>query len=149
MLSHLGALVPGQRAPQLLRQEGDCSGDGVPNGLCAMAGQCGAVLHTGDVAVTFHARQMQQNREARRSLDQRADRGTSQAQDQVTLPMTRNRPIVGFLRPLADHDLRGNEGLAPPPESRPRHPQRSAGAQASGQFAGAARLDPEHTAPDR
>ena len=67
MLSHLGALVPGQRAPQLLRQEGDCSGDGVPNGLCAMAGQCGAVLHTGDVAVTFHARQMQQNREAPRS----------------------------------------------------------------------------------
>ena len=44
MLSHLGALVPGQRAPQLHRQEGDCSGDGVSNGLCAMAGQCGALL---------------------------------------------------------------------------------------------------------
>ena len=96
MLSHLGALVPGQRAPQLLRQQGDCSGDGVSNGLCAMAGQCGAILYTGEVAVTFHARQMQQNREARRSFDQRATRGTSQAQNQVTLPMPGNRPIVRF-----------------------------------------------------
>ena len=79
-----------------------------------------AVLHTGDITMPIHARQMQQNREARRSLDQRADRGTSQAQDQVTLPVTRNRPIVGFPRPLADHDLRGDEGLTPPPKSRPQ-----------------------------
>ena len=98
----------------MFRQQGDCSDDGITNGLCAMAGQCGAIFHTGDFAVTFHARQMQQNREARRSLDQRTDRGTSQAQDQVTLPVTGNRPIFGFPWPLADHDLRGDERLALP-----------------------------------
>ena len=90
MLSYKGGnLTLGEGAPELLaRRQDDCSGDGVPNGFCAMTGQRGAVLYAGSVAVTFHARQMQQNREARRSLDQRADRGTSQAQDQVTLPMT-------------------------------------------------------------
>ena len=45
VLGHLGALVPGQRAAQLLRQRCDRAGDRVTDRLGAVAGERGTVLH--------------------------------------------------------------------------------------------------------
>src|SRR5215208_3290332 len=58
VLGHLGALIPGQRPSQLLRQGDDRAGDGVANRLGPMSGECGSVLDASLLAVTCHARQM-------------------------------------------------------------------------------------------
>src|SRR5438067_242253 len=71
----------------------------------------------------------------RRALHQRADRGTVQPQDEVPFPVTRHRPVAHFCWPLADHDLRHDESLAPTPGARPRYAQRTPGAQAGRQLA--------------
>ena len=52
------------------------------------------------------AGQMQQHREARGALDQRADRRTSETEDEVSLPVPRHRSIGRFGRTLIEHDLR-------------------------------------------
>ena len=78
---------------------------------------------------------MQQHREARRALDQRADRRAAQAEDEVSFPVSRHRPIGRFGGTLADHDLGRDEALAAPACARPRHPQRPPGSQAGRQFA--------------
>jgi hypothetical protein len=54
---------------------------------------------------TLHARQVQQHREARSTLDQRSNRGALQAKDKVALPMSRYGTFSNFGRPLADHDF--------------------------------------------
>ena len=78
---------------------------------------------------------MQQHREARRALDQGADRRAAKAQDEVSFPVSRHGAIGCFRRTLADHDLGRDEALASPACARPRHPQRPPGSQAGRQFA--------------
>jgi hypothetical protein len=56
MLGHFSALIPSQRAAQLLRQLDDCPRDAIADCFSAMACEGGAVLHTSFAAVTFHAR---------------------------------------------------------------------------------------------
>jgi hypothetical protein len=112
VLGHLGALVPGQRPAQLFGQRGDRGGDRVTDRRPgAMPGQRRTVLDPGAIAAV-HRRQMQQHREAAAALDQGADCGTAQPEDQVALPVPGNRTILGLARPLADHDLVRHEPLA-------------------------------------
>jgi hypothetical protein len=76
--------VPGQRPAQLIGKGGDRGGDRVADGL-AEAGQCRTVLDAWLHAPAVHAGQVQQHREARRSFDQRADRGPVQPDDEISL----------------------------------------------------------------
>jgi len=87
MLRHLRPLIPGQRPSELLRQAGDRARDAVADCLSAMPGQRRPVLHASVYAVLRHPRQVQQHREPRRALHQRADRGTVQSQDEIPFPV--------------------------------------------------------------
>ena len=49
--------------------------------------------------MTFHARQVQQHREACRAFGQRADRRAAETQDDVSFPVTRHRPVTLNARP--------------------------------------------------
>lgn len=93
----------------------------------------------------LHRRQVQQHREPCRALHQRVDRGTTQPEDEIALPVTRHGPVLGFHRTLADQNLRRDEGFASPVGSCPRHPQGAPRPQASGQLKSqrAATLDVE------
>src|SRR6266542_4588730 len=99
-----------------------------------MAGQRGPVLGPGS-AVAVHARQVQQHREPGGALDQGADRGTVQSEDEVALPVPRHGAVVGLGGTLADHDRWGGELLATPTSAGPWHTERTAAAQACGQLA--------------
>ena len=82
-----------------------------------------------------HPRQVQQHREPRRALHQRADRGTVQPEDEIPFPVTRHCPVAHFCWALADHNLRYDESLAPTADARPWDPQRTPGAQTGRQLA--------------
>src|SRR5437762_1532792 len=62
VLGHLGALVPGQRAAQLLWQRDDRGGDRVPDRLSTVPGQGGAVVHS--LSLPGHRREIKEHREA-------------------------------------------------------------------------------------
>src|SRR5437868_2766115 len=64
MLSHLRALVPGQRSAQLVRQGRDGGSDCVADTLGTVPGQGRSVLDS-RLAVIFHAGQVQEHGEAR------------------------------------------------------------------------------------
>jgi hypothetical protein len=59
--------------------------DGVSKRFGAVPGQRRSIIYTSNLAVTLHARQLQQHRKPRGPLDQRPDRRTSQAKDQIAL----------------------------------------------------------------
>ena len=72
MLCHLGALVPGERPSQFFGQSDDGPRDRIAHRLGAVSRKRWSVLYARAVTMTFEARQVQQHREARRALDQRA-----------------------------------------------------------------------------
>ena len=129
VLGHLGALVPGQRAAELLGQRGDRRSDGVADGLGAMAGESGTVFDPLPFAVAWHGWEVQQHREPGGALHKRPDRGTPKSGDQVTFPVAWHCPVVRLGRTFADHDLGADELAAPLPSPGPRNPQRSPGSQ--------------------
>src|SRR5882757_6362416 len=135
VLSHLSSLIPGQRSTQLLRQGDNRLCNGVAHRLCTMSSERGSVLHAGLVAMVRHAWQVQQQREARHTFNQGADRGTANTQDEVAFPVARYGPINCLRWTLADHDLGRDEGLAPPARTRSRCPQCPPSTQASCQLA--------------
>src|SRR5204863_946972 len=57
------------------------------------------------------------------------------SQDEIPFPVTRHCPVAHFCWPLADHDLRHNESLAPTAGARPWYAQRTPGAQTGRQLA--------------
>jgi hypothetical protein len=73
--------------------------------------------------------------EARRSLHQRADRGTAQPDDEVAFPMTRHGAVVSFGGTFADHDFGRYEGLPVFSSAQPWYAKRASSAQAGGQLA--------------
>ena len=77
MLRHLRSLIPGEGLPNLFGQAGDGAGDGVADRRRTMTGERGAVLDPCCSAVGRHARQMEQDCEARRSFHQSANRRTA------------------------------------------------------------------------
>ena len=93
VLGHLGPLIPGQRPAELLGQGDDRARDGVANRLGAMAGERGSVLHTRRAAMPCQAGKMQQHREPRRAFDEGADRRAAQAEDEISLPVSRHGAI--------------------------------------------------------
>jgi len=116
VLGHLGALVPGQRATELSGQRGDHSGDLVADCFGSVPGERRPVLQARPVAVAFHPRQVQQEREAGRALDERADRGAQalEPNDQISLPVARDGTVADLGGPFADQHLGGHELLASP-----------------------------------
>lgn len=113
MSRHLRTLIPGKRTTKLLGKMDNGACNGVTHGLGTMAGQGRAVLLSITLAVSRHGRKMEQHREPRCSLDQRADGRAVQADDQVSLPMAGNGTIIGFCGAPADHDLGRHERFAP------------------------------------
>jgi hypothetical protein len=87
VLSRLSSLIPSQRPTQLLRQGDDRVRDGVAHCLGTMSAECRSVLHTNLVAMFRHARQVQQQGEARRALHQGADCGTTKTHDEIPFPV--------------------------------------------------------------
>ena len=125
MPGHLCSLVPGQRAAKLRWQCRDRPGDGIANRFSPMTGKRRPVLHARDGAVAFHSGKMQQHCEPRGAFHQSADRRSAQADDQVTFPVSGYGPISCFRRSFTDHDLRRDEGFAPPAATCPRHALRN------------------------
>jgi hypothetical protein len=105
MLGHLGALVPGERAPKFLRQRYDGPRNSIANSLGAMPRESRSILDSQRVAMTVQSWQMQKHRKASCALDERAYCRTAKPQNEVALPVPRNRPVIGLCRALADHDL--------------------------------------------
>ena len=101
--------------------------DSVADGLGAVAGKSGPVVDPFPFAVAGHGWQVQQHREPGRALNQRPDRGTPNSEDQVTFPVSWNRPVISLGWSFADHDLRCDELAASLAGPRPRDPQRSPG----------------------
>jgi hypothetical protein len=96
--AHLDALVPGDRASELSRQ----ALDGLAHGLF-------------DVHARFPIGQVQEQRQARRPLDQRADSAaTTGSEDEISLPVPRDRTVFYLGRSIADHHYVGD-----PPELWP------------------------------
>src|SRR5664279_5075692 len=88
VVGHLGALVPGDGAPELFRQGLDGRAHRHVDGL------------SGTVAV-----EVEEEQEPACPLHERPHGGaTAFAQDDVALPVARNGTIVCFGRPLGDHD---------------------------------------------
>ena len=143
VLGHLGALVPGERAAQLAWEGADGGGYGIPDGFSAVTRQGGAVLDPGLVTVAVHRREVQEHGEPGRPLDQGADGGAVEPDDEVALPVAGHGPVFGLRRPLADHDLGSDKLLAPSRGPCPGDTQRPAGAQAGHQLTaqGASALD--------
>ena len=119
MLRHLGSLIPGQGPTELRGQRGDRARNGVTDRLGAMPGERGPILHANAGVMARHARQVEQEREPRGALHQRADGGTTQPQDEIPLPVPRHRPVGYLRRPLADQEFGRDEGLPPPAGARP------------------------------
>ena len=87
---------------------------------------------------------MQQHREPRRALDQRADRRAPEPEDEVTFPVPGHGTVLRLGGTLTDEHLLGDEVL-PAPRPTARDPQRTTGAQARRQLTAqrAATLDIE------
>jgi len=79
-----------------------------------MARECGTILHAGTKTVFGKTWQMQQQRESCRSLHQGADRGTAQSEDEISLPVARQRAVEHRRGPLTDQQLGRDERFAPP-----------------------------------
>ena len=62
-------------------------------------------MDSGLVAVPFHAREVQQDREPSGALNEGADRGALEPQDQIAFPVSRHSSVLCLGGALADHDL--------------------------------------------
>ena len=81
------------------------------------------------------AGQVEQHRESGGTFDQCADCGAAKSDDEVALPVSRNRSVLDLGGPLPDQDLGSDKRLAATTAAGPRHAQRLPGAQAGRQFA--------------
>src|SRR5712692_3026569 len=134
VLGHLLASIPGQGTPELLRQRRDRRGDGVSDSLGAVAGQGRPVLDPRLGAVAIRSGKVQQHREPRGALDQRADRRPVEPDDQIPFPVSRDSTILDLSGAGADHDLRGDEAGTALPGPSTRHTQGSTSPQARDEF---------------
>src|ERR1700677_3632776 len=95
VLCHLGALVPGERATQLLWECDELGGNRITNRSRATACERRPVLHS-CAAVAGQRRQVKQHGETCAALNQRADRCLVSAQGQVALPVTWDCAVLGL-----------------------------------------------------
>src|SRR5688572_24182216 len=73
--------------------------------------------------------------EARCAFDQGADRRAAQREDEITFPMTRDRPVRSFSGAFANHDLGRYEVLSTFASALPWDAKRATGTQACCQLA--------------
>ena len=111
MIGEFLAAVPGQRAQQLGGHRGHRRGEGVLHRDGAVAPEGRSVLHRRNTAVSLHAGQVNEQRVAAGALDHSSDGGPVQPDDQVALPVPRDRSVLSLGRPLAEHDLGGDVTL--------------------------------------
>src|SRR5207302_8410831 len=78
-------VIPGDRPAELFGELDDLGGERVRDDIRGVT-----------------VRQADEHHEAGLALDERRDRAHALAEDQVTLPMTRDCPVVRFSRALAD-----------------------------------------------
>lgn len=101
----------------------------------SVAGESRAVLGAGDDAVAVLAWQVDQRREPRGALDEGADRGAAQVDEQVASPVSGNNSVLDLVGALIAHHLRCDvrPGLltCPCPEDSQRPPGAQAGDQLS------------------
>ena len=71
----------------------------------AVAGQCRPVLRSRDGAVAVLSREVDEHREPGGAVDDGADRGAFQPDDEVAFPVARDGAVVGFGWTFADHHL--------------------------------------------
>ena len=81
------------------------------------------------------AGQVEQHRESGGTFDQCADCGAAKSDDEVALPVSRNRSVLDLGGPLPDQDFGSDKRLAVTTAAGPWHAQRLPGAQAGRQFA--------------
>src|SRR5690606_15342036 len=82
----------------------------------------------------FLPREMDKQRVTGLALDNRADCGTLQPDQQIALPMPRNSTISGFRRAFADERFRRDVRPGLPPRPLPRDAQRPARAEIPDEF---------------
>ena len=81
------------------------------------------------------AGQVEQHRESGGTFDQCADCGAAKSDDEVALPVSRNRSVLDLGGPLPDQDFGSDKRLTATTAAGPWHAQRLPGAQAGRQFA--------------
>ena len=81
------------------------------------------------------AGQVEQHRESGGTFDQCADCGAAKSDDEVALPVSRNRSVLDLGGPLPDQDFGSDKRLTATTAASPWHAQRLPGAQAGRQFA--------------
>jgi hypothetical protein len=124
--------APGAATPErFLRPDCDC----LTNSFRSMAGERRPILYASFLPVTYHARQVQQHGEPRRTLDQRSDGRTAKTKNEITFPVSWHRTVSDFRRPTANHDLGRYEVLASPTCAGSRHAKNPPGTQTGRQFA--------------
>ncbi len=105
-----------------------------------MAGERGTVLDP-RTGIVVHRREVQQHREPGSSLDEGADRGAAQAEDQIALPVAGHRAVLDLGGPLADQDRLAHETLAASSAAGSGNTQRPPGPQTGCELA------PQRSAP--
>src|SRR5690606_34512400 len=81
------------------------------------------------------SRQMDQRGEPRRPLDDGADRGPVDADDEVPFVVAGDGAVLSIRGPLADEDIRGHVSPRHPLRPRPRHTKRPPGAKTQNELA--------------
>ena len=97
VLSHLGSLVPSQRSSQLLGQGSNRARDCLAYSFGSMAGERRTILYASFLAVTYHARQVQQHGEPRLALDQGSNGGAAKTENEITFPVSWHRTVGDFV----------------------------------------------------
>jgi len=115
-----------------VRDRRSCSGSVVMVAVIASL-TASAVLDT-KATMLWHARQVQEHREAGGPFDESADGRAVETENEVALPVTWYSPVIGFSWSLTDEYLIGDEALTPCESTRPRDTERTTGAEASSQF---------------
>src|SRR3546814_745581 len=111
-----------------------CSSDLLAHGFGTMTGQGWPVLDGLSRPISLHARKMQQHGEARGPFNERADRGTAKAEDEVAFPMSGDCPVFDLRWSLADHDGFSEERLSTVAGALARQAKGPPRAQAGGEF---------------
>ena len=102
MRGQLLAAVPGQRADELVRQGRDRVAEQVLHRDRTVASEGRAVLRSRGDAVALVARELGEHRVSGGSLDQVADRGSAEPDDEVALQVSKDSSVGGFRGSLAD-----------------------------------------------
>jgi hypothetical protein len=107
---------PGSATGAVAGQRRDRARDRITDCLRSMASERRTVLHSRSIPAVL-GREVKQHREAGAALDERADRGATEPEDEIAFPVARDGTILSLGGTLADEDSLGHELLAPPADA--------------------------------